>query len=104
MMGKQQTLFFFSQMDNRIPTQEWGKMRTVRLNGQITEVKQPRLGNSMMGDHLGSMHFVFLWLAEILGQCGKFASSVGILKTSNVFVHKSLSSVAKPRTSKYRCE
>ena len=31
------------------------------MNGQITEVKQPKqITYSKMGDHLGSMNFVFL--------------------------------------------
>ena len=35
-------------------------MRAVRVNGQITEVKQLKTkANSKMGDHLGSIHFVF---------------------------------------------
>ena len=42
------------------------KVKTVRLNDQITEVKQPRAkANSKMGDHLGSIHFVFFRLADI---------------------------------------
>ena len=31
-------------------------IKAVRVNGKITKVKQP---NSKMGDHLGSIHFVF---------------------------------------------
>ena len=41
------------------------------------------MANCKMGDHLGSMHLVFLWLAEILGKLDKFAkfvSSAGILE------------------------
>ena len=35
-------------------------MKAVRVNGKITEVKQPQdQSNSKMGDHLGSIHFVF---------------------------------------------
>ena len=35
-------------------------MKAVSVNGQITEVKQlKKKANSMMGDHLGSIHFVF---------------------------------------------
>ena len=35
-------------------------MRSVRVNGQITEVKQLKTkANSKIGDHLGPMHFVF---------------------------------------------
>ena len=35
-------------------------MKAVRVNGKITEVKQPQdQFNSKMGDHLGSIHFVF---------------------------------------------
>ena len=38
-------------------------MKAVRVNGMITEVKQPQdQSNSKMGDHLASIHFVFfLW-------------------------------------------
>ena len=35
-------------------------MRAVRVNGQITEVKQLSMVNNGMGDHLGSIHFVNL--------------------------------------------
>ena len=36
-------------------------MKVVRVNAEITEVKQPQdQSNSKMGDHLGSIHFVFL--------------------------------------------
>ena len=35
-------------------------MKAVRVNRKITEVKQPQdQSNSKMGDHLGSIHFVF---------------------------------------------
>ena len=34
-------------------------MKAVRVNVKITEVKQPQPPNSKMGDHLGSIHFVF---------------------------------------------
>ena len=34
-------------------------MRALRVNGQITEATKI-MANSKMGDHLGSMHFVFL--------------------------------------------
>ena len=35
-------------------------MKAVRVNGKITEVKQPQYqSNSKMGDYLGSIHFVF---------------------------------------------
>ena len=35
-------------------------MKAVRVNGKITKVKQPQdQSNSKMGDHLGSIHFVF---------------------------------------------
>ena len=35
-------------------------MKARRVNGKITEVKQPQdQSNSKMGDHLGSIHFVF---------------------------------------------
>ena len=36
-------------------------MRAVRVNDQITEVKQ---ANSKMGDHLGSMQFVFFQFGD----------------------------------------
>ena len=38
-------------------------MKAVRVNGKITKVEQPQdQYNSKMGDHLGSIHFVFfLW-------------------------------------------
>ena len=36
-----------------------------------------------MGDHLGSMYFVFLWLVEILGKFSKFSSSAGISENLN---------------------
>ena len=46
-------------------------MRAVRVNGQITaEVKQLKTwswANSKMGDHLGSMHFVFFFSLAIIG-------------------------------------
>ena len=49
-------------------------MRAVSVNGQITDVKQLKTNaNSKMGDHLGSIHFVFFSLAEILGKLGKSA-------------------------------
>ena len=48
-------------------------MKAVRVNGKITEVKHPQdQSNSMMGDHLGSIHFVFFSVAEILSKLGKF--------------------------------
>ena len=35
-------------------------MKAVIMNGKITKVKQPQdQSNSKMGDHLGSVHFVF---------------------------------------------
>ena len=35
-------------------------MKAVRVNGKITVVKQPQdQSNSEMGDHLGSIHFVY---------------------------------------------
>ena len=35
-------------------------MKAVRVNVMITKVKQPQdQSNSKMGDHLGSIHFVF---------------------------------------------
>ena len=46
----------------------------MRKNGQITEVKQLKdQSNSKKGDHLGSKHFVFFSVAEILGKLGKLA-------------------------------
>ena len=49
-------------------------MKAVRVDGKITEVKQPQdQSNSKIGDHLGSIHFVFFSVAEILGKLGKFA-------------------------------
>ena len=69
---------FFSQMDNRIPYMNTSirsqhkhepAMKAVRLNGKITEVKQPQdQPNSKMGDHLGSIHFVFFQWQQILGK------------------------------------
>ena len=42
------------------------KVKAVRVNGQITEVKQLKIkANSKMGDHLGSIHFVLFSLAMI---------------------------------------
>ena len=42
------------------------------MNGKITEFKQPQdQSNSKMGDHLGSKHFVFFSVAEILGKLAK---------------------------------
>ena len=36
------------------------KVKAVRVNGKISEVKQPQdQSNSKMGDHLGSIHLVF---------------------------------------------
>ena len=36
------------------------KVKVERMNGRITEVKQPQdQSNTKMGDHLGSIHFVF---------------------------------------------
>ena len=50
------------------------KVKAVRVNGKISELKQPKYqSNSNMGDHLGSIHFVFFSVAEILGKLGKFA-------------------------------
>ena len=46
-------------------------MKAVRVNGKITEVKQPQdqsKSNSKMGDHLGSIHFVFFSVAENIRQ------------------------------------
>ena len=38
----------------------------LKMNGKITEVKQPQdQPYSKMGDHLGSTHFVFFSVAEI---------------------------------------
>ena len=35
-------------------------MKAVSVNGKITKVEQPRdQSNSKMGDHLGSIHFIF---------------------------------------------
>ena len=35
-------------------------IKAVKVNGKITKVKQLQdQSNSMMGDHLGSIHFVF---------------------------------------------
>ena len=48
--------------------QQW--IKAVRVNGQISEVKQ--LKTNLMGDHLGSIHFVFFSVTEILGELGKF--------------------------------
>ena len=43
-----------------MPTQQDPKVKAVRVNGKITEVKQPQnQSNSKMADHLGSIHFVF---------------------------------------------
>ena len=63
------TFNFFPQRDDRIPYMNvsiWAQhkhkpaMKAVRVNGKITEVKQPQdQSNSRMGDHLGSIHFVF---------------------------------------------
>ena len=40
-------------------------MRTLRVNGQITEVKQLKTKtNCKMGDHLESIHFAFFSLAR----------------------------------------
>ena len=48
-------------------------MKAMRVNGKITKVKQPQdQSNSKMGDHLGSIHFVFFSVAEILGKFAKF--------------------------------
>ena len=65
----------FSQRYNRIPNLNTSiraqhkhepTMRAVKVNGQITEVKQLKTkANSMMGDHLGSMYFVFFTWAII---------------------------------------
>ena len=40
-----------------------------------------------MGENLGFMHFVFLWLAEILGKFAKFATSAGIAENLNSVLH-----------------
>ena len=60
---------FSPQRDNRIPYMNASftaqhkhepEMKAVRVNGKISEVKQPQdQSNSKMGDHLGSIHFVF---------------------------------------------
>ena len=58
----------FSQRNNRIPSfnasiraqHKYEPMRAVKVNGQITEVKQLKTkANSKMGDDLRSIHFVF---------------------------------------------
>ena len=50
-------------------------MKTVRVNGKITEVKQPQdQSNTKMGDHLGSIHFVFFKVAEILSKLGNLSN------------------------------
>ena len=45
-------------------------MRVVRVNGQITEVKYitKTKVNSKMGDHLGSMYFVFFSTLAIISR------------------------------------
>ena len=68
-MGEQWTFNFFPKRDNRIPYtndsitaqhKHEPVVKAVRVNGEITKVKQPQdQSNSKMGDHLGSIHFVF---------------------------------------------
>ena len=52
----------------------WVKVKAVRVNGQITEVKLTKTKEQIrMGDHLAST--IFSSLADILGKLGKCASS-----------------------------
>ena len=53
-------------------------VKSVRINGQITEVKQPRLWVILRGVII--WHPSFFSLAEMLGKLRKIASSKGILK------------------------
>ena len=47
-------------MNASIRAQHKPAMKAVRVNGKITKVKQPQdQPYSKMGDHLGSIHFVF---------------------------------------------
>ena len=89
-MGEQWTLTF-SQRDNRIPNlnasiraqhKHGPAKKAVRVNGKISEVKQPQYqSNSKMGDHLGFIHFVFL-VVEILGKLDTFAKFYKSASTS----------------------
>ena len=48
-------------------------MKVVRVNGKITEVKQPQdQSNSKMGDHFRIHTFCLFSVAEMLGKSAKF--------------------------------
>ena len=69
-------------------------MRSVRVNGQITEVKQLKTkANSKIGDHLGPMHFVFFHFGcdypEILGKFAKFSHSIKLSEKLNYLMFPS---------------
>ena len=57
------------------------QVKAVRVNGKISKVKQPQdQSNSKMGDHLGSIHFVFFQWQKYLGKFAKFYLSAWIKK------------------------
>ena len=72
------------------------KVKAVRANGKITEVKQPQdQSNSKMGDHLGSIHFVFFSGRNIRQICQILLISLNYAKTQLNF-EKSLMSALGP--------
>ena len=60
------------------------KVKAVRMNGKISEVKQPQdQSNSKMGDHLGSIHFVFFQWQKYSANLPNFTKKLELRKNSN---------------------
>ena len=65
------------------------KVKAVRVNGKITEVKQPQdRSNSKMGDHRGSIDFVYVSgrnIRQIRQILPNFNNQLELRKNSNVY-------------------
>ena len=82
-------------------------MKAVWVNGQITEVKQPRpwlilRWGTIWHPCILSFFSVWLQLAETLGKLGKFARSTGILKILNWDPYSTLIACCSVLTFLYR--
>ena len=64
-------------------------MKAVRVNGQITEVKQLKTkANFKMGDHLGSIHFLFFQFGydwqKYQATLPFFSAQIGFIQRSKI--------------------
>ena len=68
---------------NRAQPKHEPPMKAVRVNGKITKVKQSQdQPNSKMGDHLGSIHFVFFQWQKYWANLPNFTNQLELRKNN----------------------